>query len=246
MLPALVGKGGGMGGVARQAAGFDGEVSGMSLTDLLQLKAMGHFSGRIVVEHSGKAGHLFFREGELVHAQLDTHEGKDAFARILGWGGGTFRAEPKVSTTRQTLSESFQFLLMDAIRLQDEIAAGLGKENAAEFVQVKKEGGGMNDRLSGIAGIQDVALTDRVGTVVQSIGSSAEALAAQGMYLVSTSTQISEELGLGAFKGAVVQGVSGHLVSLEGAKNYLFVGVQGDAKPSVVEAKVRRALSNQG
>jgi len=235
-----------MGGVARQAAGFDGEVSGMSLTDLLQLKAMGHFSGRIVVEHGGEAGYLFFREGELVHAQLDKYEGKDAFARILGWGGGTFRAEPKVSTTRQTLTESFQFLLLDAMRLQDEIAAGLEQKNAAESAQVKKEGGGMKDRLSGIAGVQDVALTDRAGTVVQSIGNGAEALAAQGMYLVSTSNQISEELGLGAFKGAVVQGVSGHLVSLEGAKNYLFVGVQGDAKPSVVEAEVRRALSNQG
>lgn len=104
----------------------------------------------------------------------------------------------------------------------------------------------MKDRLSGIAGLQDVALTDRSGTVVQSIGSNAEALAAQGMYLVSTSSQIGEELGLGGFKGAVVQGGSGHIVTLEGAKNYLFIGVQGEVKPSAVEAEVRRALGNQG
>jgi hypothetical protein len=231
---------------AQQAMGFDGEVSGMSLTDLLQIKAMGRFSGRIVVEQNGKSGHLFFREGDLVHAQLDQFEGKDAFARVLAWGGGTFRAEPKVGTTRQTINESFQYLLLDALRLQDEIAAGLEQQNpAAEAAQVQK-GGGMKDRLSGIAGLQDVALTDRNGTVVQSIGSNAESLAAQGMYLVSTSSQIGDELGLGSFKGAVVQGVSGHIVSLEGAKNFLFVGVQCDAKPAAVEAEVRRALANQG
>jgi hypothetical protein len=236
-----------MSSVAQQSAGFDGEVSGMSLTDLLQIKAMGRFSGRIVVEQGMKSGHLFFRVGDLTHAQLDQFEGKDAFARILAWGGGTFRAEPKVSTTRQTINESLQFLLLDALRLQDEIAAGLEHENSAtDTTQAKKGGAGMKERLSGIAGLQDVALTDRRGTVVQSVGSNAEALAAQGMYLVSTSTQIADELGLGGFKGAVIQGVSGHLVSLEGAKNYLFVSVQGEAKPSLVEAEIRRALANQG
>lgn len=234
-----------MSGLAQQTIGFDGEVSGMNLPDLLQIKAMGRFSGQIVVDQGNKSGQLFFRDGNLIHAQLDAFEGKEAFARILAWGGGTFRVEPKVSTTRQTLHENFQFLLLDVLRLQDEIAAGLKQECEAETTQVKK-GGGMKEQLTGIAGVQDVALTERGGTVVQSIGSNADALAAQGMYLVTTSNQIADELGLGAFKGAVVQGISGHLVALEGAKNFLFVGVQGEAKPSTVEADVRRALSNQG
>ncbi len=230
----------------QQSAGFDGAVSGMNLTDLLQIKAMGRFCGRIVVEHGGKAGHLFFRDGDIVHAQLDSYEGKDAFARIIAWGGGSFRAEPKVSSARQTINETFQFLLLDALRLQDESTAGIeSQSSAAETAQAKKESG-MKERLSGIAGLQDVALTDRNGSIVQSIGANAESLAAQGMYLVTTSQQIADELGLGGFKGAVVQGIDGHIVSLEGAKNYLFVGVQKDAKPAAVEAEVRRALTNQG
>lgn len=234
-----------MDNAAQKIAGFDGAVSGMCLTDLLQIKAMGRFNGRIVVEQGGKSGHLFFRDGDLVHAQLGDFEGKDAFARVLAWGGGTFRAEPKVTTTRQTLHESFQFLLLDALRLQDEIAAGLAQESAPAAAQENK-GGGMKNRLSGIAGLQDVALTERNGAVVQSIGANAEALAAQGMYLVSTSSQLADELGLGSFKGAVVQGASNHIVGLEGARNYLFISVHGDAKPLAVEAEVRRALANQG
>lgn len=235
-----------MNAAAQKTAGFDGEVSGMSLTDLLQVKAMGRFSGRVVVEQGGKSGHLFFRDGDLIHAQLDDFEGKDAFARVLAWGGGTFRAEPKVATTRQTIHESFQYLLLDALRLQDEIAAGMEQESAATVVSQAKKEGGMKERLSGVAGLQEVALTDRSGSIVQAIGANAETLAAQGMYLVATSGQIADELGLGNFKGAVVQGASGHIISLEGAKNYLFISVQGDAKPLAVEAEVRRALANQG
>ncbi len=238
-----------MSGIAQQAAGFDGEVSGMSLVDLLQMKAMGRFSGRVVVEQNGVVGYLFFRDGELIHAELGSFEGKEAFARILGWGGGTFRAEPKVATTRQSITEGFQFLLLDALRMQDELAAGI-EQTAADAVQAESspvaKGGGMKERLSGIAGIQDVALTDRAGAVVQTIGTNAEALAAQGMYLVTTSGQVGQELGLGAFKGAVVQGEVGHLIAFEGSKNYLFIGVDAEAKPAAVEAEVRRVLSQQG
>jgi predicted regulator of Ras-like GTPase activity (Roadblock/LC7/MglB family) len=235
-----------MNGAVQQSSGFDGEVSGMSLIDLLQIKSMGRFTGRIVVEQGNKSGHLFFRDGDLVHAQLNAFEGKDAFARILAWGGGTFRAEPKVTTTRQTLHESFQFLLLDVLRMQDEIAAGIAKESApTEVPQVKKEGG-MKERLSGIAGLQDVAFTDKSGKLLQSIGNNAESVAAQGGYLVSTSTSISDELGLGDFKGAVIQGNSGHIIALEGPKNYLFVGLNGEAKVTNAEAEIRQALSNKG
>ena len=101
-----------------QSSGFEGAVSGMSLIDLLQLKSMVRFIGRILVEHAGKSGVLFFRDGDLIHAQLDQLEGKDAFVQILSWGGGSFKVEPKVTTARQTIHDSFQFLLMDALRLQ--------------------------------------------------------------------------------------------------------------------------------
>lgn len=232
-----------MSGALQHAAGFDGAVSGMSLADLLQIKALGRFSGRIVVEQNGKEGHLFFRDGDLFHAQLDDLEGREAFARIMSWGGGTFRAEPKVTTTRQTLHENFQFLLLDVLRLQDEASSEI-LMSAGQAVQAdSRKEIGMKERLSGIAGLQDVALTDRKGTMLQQIGDNAESLAAQGMYLVSTAGQISDELGLGAFKGASVQGVSSHLITLEGPRNFLFFSVAGDAKPASVEQDVRRAIA---
>lgn len=226
--------------------GFEGAVSGMSLLDLLQVKGMARFTGRIAVERSGKTGLIFFRDGEVIHAELDKLEGKAAFDAIVVWGGGSFKAEPKVTTTRQTLSDRLHFLLMDAVRLQDEAAAGLQQqEEAAETTRQPGKGETVQERLAGIAGLSGAVLTNRQGTPLQSCGNDAEGLAAQGMYVVTTSERIGELTGLGSFKGALIQGAKAHLVVLEGPKNYLFAAADGEAKPSAVEHDIRHALSGQ-
>lgn len=224
--------------------GFDGAVSGMNLLDLLQVKGMARFTGRIAVEHGGKTGLLFFRDGEVIHAELDRLEGKAAFDAIAVWGGGSFKVEPKVTTTRQTLSDRLHFLLMDAVRLLDEAAAGL-QQGASEQTPQQGKGATVKERLAGIAGLSGAVLTNRQGEPLQSFGTDAEELVAQGMYVVTTSDRIGELTGLGHFKGAVIQGTKAHLVVLEGPKNYLFAETGGDAKPTAVEKEIRHALSGQ-
>ncbi len=229
----------------QSASGFDGAVSGMNLLDLLQVKGMARFTGRIVVERADKTGLLFFRDGEVIHAELDKLEGKAAFDAIVVWGGGSFRVEPKVTTTRQTLSDKLQFLLMDAVRLQDETAAGLQQQATMADAAHKGQGATMKERLAGVSGLVDAVVTNRQGEMMQAMGAGADGLVAQGMYLVSTSERVGEGMGLGRFKGAVIQGDKAHLVVLEGPKNYLFAEVNGEAKPSAVESDIRRALSGQ-
>lgn len=230
----------------QSASGFDGAVSGMNLLDLLQVKGMARFTGRIVVEQAGKTGLLFFRDGEVIHAELGRLEGKAAFDAIVIWGGGSFRVEPKVTTTRQTLSDKLQFLLMDAVRLQDEAAAGLQQPESMADTPQQEKGATMKERLAGVSGLVDAVVTNRQGEIVQAISANSDGLVAQGMYLVSTSERIGEAMGLGQFKGAAIQGAKAHLIVLEGPRHYLFAEVQGEAKPSVVETDIRRALSGQG
>lgn len=103
----------------------------------------------------------------------------------------------------------------------------------------------MKERLAGINGLTDAVLTNRAGEPLQALGADAGTLAASGMYLVTTSEQIGERMGLGAFKGGVIQGQKAHLLALEGPKNYLFTEVSGDGKTAVVEGDIRRALSGQ-
>lgn len=227
------------------AGGFDGSVTGMDLLDLLQVKGMARFTGRIAVEQNSRTGLLFFRDGEIIHAELDRLDGRAAFDAIVAWGGGSFRVEPKVTTTRQTLHERLQFLLMDVVRLQDEAAAGLRQAEMPGGTPQQGKGATVKERLAGVSGLTDAVLTNRQGEVLQTVGTDADGLVAQGMYVVTTSGRIGEGMGLGDFKGAVVQGAVAHLVVLEGPKNYLFAEVNGAAKPALVEANIRWALSSQ-
>lgn len=224
------------------AEGFNGAVTGMTIPDLLQIKGVNRFTGRISIEHGRDIGQIFFRDGDIIHAELNGLEGRGAFDRIMRWVGGTFRTEPKITTTRQTITDGLQFLLLDALRLRDEAMAEPG---GAEEMPEKQEqkGGTMTDRLSTVSGLMDAAITSRQGDIIQGVGENAETIAAQGMYLVMTSEKIGEGMGLGSFKGAVVQGGRSHIIVLEGPRNYLFAGVDGSAKSSSVETEIRRALS---
>src|SRR6185369_3596388 len=91
--------------------GFVGAVSGMSLADIIQVKANNRYSGCLAIEHLGKKGLVFLREGEVVHAEQGALAGESAFYAILGWAGGTFRSEPKVATTSRSINQPVAFLL---------------------------------------------------------------------------------------------------------------------------------------
>ncbi len=228
---------------AANVAGFEGAVTGMSIADLLQIKGMARFTGRISIEHGRNKGLVFFRDGDVIHAEMGGMEGRSAFDRIMQWGGGTFQADPKITTSRQTISDSLQFLLLDALRLSDEAKAGGAAEDDR---QMEQRGNAVTDRLAGISGLNEAVLTSRDGEIMQSLGSDGDTLAATGMYLVMTSGKIGEGMGLGAFKAALVQGGSGHILALEGAKNFFFAQIEGSAKPTAVENEIKRALTGQG
>jgi len=79
--------------------GFVGAVSGMSLADIIQVKGGNCYSGCLTVEHKNNSGAIFFRDGEIVHAEQGGLQGEEAFYHILMWEGGRFQSKPKVATT---------------------------------------------------------------------------------------------------------------------------------------------------
>ena len=100
--------------------GFEGELSRLDLSDLVQLKANNRFSGCVAVAYGQSRGLLFFRDGEIIHAEHEGKVGEEAFCCIVGWPGGRFDVQPNVATTRSTIQKSWQHLLLDAHRLLDE------------------------------------------------------------------------------------------------------------------------------
>ncbi|HSR36943.1 MAG TPA: DUF4388 domain-containing protein, partial [Desulfurivibrionaceae bacterium] len=76
--------------MADNISGFQGEIAGLSLADVIQLKGHNKYSGCITVEYRSKQGAIYFVDGDIIHAEQGGHSGEDAIYEILKWPGGTF------------------------------------------------------------------------------------------------------------------------------------------------------------
>src|SRR6266536_817185 len=100
------------------SGGFDGGVAGFGLADLLQLNAQNRFNGCFRVQHGESAGLIFYRDGEIVHAEQGARVGEEALCEMLDWPGGQFSAEPNVVTARRTIQKSCEHLLHVGLRAE--------------------------------------------------------------------------------------------------------------------------------
>ena len=98
--------------------GFSGTVTNTSLHDIIQLICIGRNSCRMLVRSGTKKGRIFFRDGEIVHAEYTSVSGEEAFYSILSWELGVFECD-LVPEKSETIHESWDFLLMESMRRLD-------------------------------------------------------------------------------------------------------------------------------
>jgi len=107
--------------------GAVGQLKGLSLTSVLQLMNVEHKNCVLTVETDTEHGELFIREGEIVAAKTATLRGKDAAYTIIAWDSVRIGFQDKPFNVAQEISESFMSLLMEALRLKDEMQLPLAK-----------------------------------------------------------------------------------------------------------------------
>ncbi len=98
--------------------GFNGTVTNISLPDLIQLLCIGRNSCRMKIRTGTHKGLVYFRDGEIVHAETGDLEGEEAFYQILSWEVGVFEGD-SVATQKETIHENWDFLLMESVRRRE-------------------------------------------------------------------------------------------------------------------------------
>ncbi len=227
--------------------GFVGAVSGLSLADIIQVKGGNRYSGCLVVENGNKSGVVYFRDGEVVHAEQADLTGEDAFYTIMGWVGGTFKSEPKISTTRMTINQSLGFLILEALRRMDE-AKNSSQQRGAVDSDSSREGAGMSDistKLSVIPDIEQALIMTKDGVVVDDTSYQAELLGANGLFLALFSEQIGSQFGIGEFKAATVHGTEHHLFLFDSKRHHLCVSANGSANVNLLDTEIRRVIGQK-
>jgi hypothetical protein len=226
--------------------GFEGEVSGLSLADLIQLCVQSRFSGCIAVQAQRRSGLIFFRDGQIIHAEQGARSGDEAFYAIMKWTGGRFSLQPNVASTRSSIDKHWQFLLLEAHRLIDEEGAGLEPEtDSVPPVPVARTSAAPLDRLRQISGVTAAVLERADGVPLGDDTHQAEVVAGSGLYLAMMGRQLGSIFDAGDIQSAAVEGGDRHLLLFAAAGHCLSVLVRSDAALRAVEGEVRRTLAGR-
>jgi len=112
--------------------GFRGVLRRVALPDILQMECLGKSSSVLEVTAGTQTGRIYIDQGQIVHAELGDTSGETAFYRLLALPGGHFVVQPFREPPSRSVSSPWEFLLMEAARLQDELQAELlGVEDTA-------------------------------------------------------------------------------------------------------------------
>jgi hypothetical protein len=117
-----------------------GKLTEMGLSDIVQVACKGKNRACLIVQSQGQEGSLFFENGQIVHAILDSQEGEDVIYELLTWDEGTFEIEQNVSPPKRTITTNWSGLLLEGMRRIDESAAKRdGSDTVMEFERKEEQ-----------------------------------------------------------------------------------------------------------
>jgi len=241
------------------AGGFQGSIGSLPLVDLLQVWSLNQFSGLVTVASRGRTGHIYFVQGEIVHAEAGGVAGEEAVRVLLGWPDGSFEPIPNTTTLKRTISKRLSHLLLDAHRELDEQrratppspqppmaftpppgslrAASPGREGAAPSAL---------DQIKALPGVTGLVRFGGDGRPTGPATHESEAQAAKGLYLALThAAAVARAFGLRELSMASLQGVRDSFVLVQSRGSYLAVAVAPGEPVEPVAAQVRALLTRQ-
>jgi YesN/AraC family two-component response regulator len=100
--------------------GFQGKVYGLQLTDIIQMNCLGRLTTALIITRDEEKGVIYLNEGEIIHAECGEQKGTEAFYNILSWNEGEFASNIGFASPVQTIHQTWEHLLIEAMRRNDE------------------------------------------------------------------------------------------------------------------------------
>lgn len=114
--------------------GFHGMLRQVGLDDVIQMECLGRNSSILEIHNDRNQGRIYIEDGSIIHAASDNLTGEAAFNKLLCVTGGQFKLLPFEMPEVRTIDGSWEFLLMEAARVRDELAAQTAEEGQAAAV----------------------------------------------------------------------------------------------------------------
>lgn len=100
--------------------GFRGVLRRVGLQDVLQMECLARNSSVLRIHAGNVQGTVHVKNGQIIHAQCGSRNGEEAFNYLMGLAGGEFDVQAFAEPPTQSITGSWEFLLMEAARKRDE------------------------------------------------------------------------------------------------------------------------------
>lgn len=91
--------------------GFRGFIERTGIRELVQLYCSNKSNASLSFSRNGENGTIYFKNGDVVHAECGDLVGESAFYSILNWNQGTFQANNKSLVDKRTILRDWKSLL---------------------------------------------------------------------------------------------------------------------------------------
>jgi CheY-like chemotaxis protein/predicted regulator of Ras-like GTPase activity (Roadblock/LC7/MglB family) len=227
--------------IAREDRALEGNLQMMSLASIIQINCEERNLAQLSLHSPGKSGSIYFKDGEMIHAESGELSGEEAIYSLLGWESGTFQLKMGMEPGLRTIEKPWSGILLEGMRRIDESTAAwspdwdqqLTEDQPAASPQVSLE----EKIVKAIAALRDVEsalICEKDGAVIaQSQPLPPEADPALGSYIREKADSIGGFLNGGALEWVV----------LSGSKKRIYLQVQDDHLILLVLAKRASAES---
>lgn len=97
-----------------------GRLADLNPVDLMQALEMGRKTGALTLERQGEKVVIYFRDGQVWHAESGKMQGESVVFRALPWSEGEFKIQFGAESKQHSIQVSTQGLLMEGMRQFDE------------------------------------------------------------------------------------------------------------------------------
>ena len=231
--------------LAREDRALEGNLQMMSLASIIHINCEERNKAQLSLNHQGKTGTIFFKDGEMVHAETGDLVGEEAVYALLSWEDGSFQLKMGVEPGLITVEKNWSGLLLEGMRRIDESTADWSSDWEEEaFPEVEEQGNQLQERIvKAILSNRDVTgavLCSATGTLIAQEGSSdPESMIVFGRQLVEKADSIGGYLDGGDFERMVISGSENRFYVQQQEDELLLLSLAKRSSAETVNASVQ-------
>ena len=126
--------------LSREDRALEGTLRMMSLASIVQINCEERNQAQLILSYQGRSGSIYFKDGEIIHAETGEKTGEEAVYELLNWEEGTFQLRMGAEPSLRTIVTPWSGIILEGMRRIDETNAGWNPDweeepepEAAEF-----------------------------------------------------------------------------------------------------------------